>query len=54
VEGAGAAPVAVPVRAGMTDGTYTEILGGGLRPGQAVVIGTERAAAAAPSAARPF
>lgn len=50
----GGAPVAVPVRAGLTDGTYTEILGGELRPGQAVVIGTERAATPAGSAARPF
>lgn len=50
----GAAPVAVPVRAGMTDGTYTEIIGGGLQPGQAVVIGTERAAAGTAPAGRPF
>lgn len=54
VEAPGAAPVAVAVRAGMTDGTYTEIIGGGLEPGQAVVIGTERAAAGTAPAGRPF
>jgi HlyD family secretion protein len=53
-EAPGAPPQAVPVRAGMSDGTYTEILGGELRPGQAVVVGTERAAGGAAPTARPF
>jgi HlyD family secretion protein len=52
--GAGSLPVALPVRAGMTDGTYTEILGGDLRPGQAVVIGTERGPDQSAGRARPF
>jgi HlyD family secretion protein len=49
--GPGAAPRAVSVRVGMTDGTYTEIVAGELQPGQAVVVGTERAGGgAAPNA----
>ncbi|MBP0462677.1 efflux RND transporter periplasmic adaptor subunit [Roseomonas sp. PWR1] len=51
-DGAGA-PRAVPVRTGITDGSVTEILAGALEPGATVVIGQERAgAAAAPAAAR--
>lgn len=42
----GAAPRALAVRTGMTDGTYTEIIAGELQPGQEVVVGTERAATA--------
>jgi HlyD family secretion protein len=38
----GAAPRAVPVRTGLTDGTYTEVVSGALGPGQAVVVGVER------------
>ena len=44
-----AAPRAVRVRTGMTDGSVTEIVAGDLVPGAAVVVGQERAAA--PSAA---
>jgi HlyD family secretion protein len=45
-------PRSVPVRAGITDGTVTEILSGALEPGASVVIGQERAGAAAPAAGR--
>jgi HlyD family secretion protein len=48
----GAEPRAVPVRAGLTDGTYTEVAGP-LEPGQPVVVGRE-AAAAGPEARRVF
>jgi len=41
----GATPVAVPVRTGLDDGTYSEVVGGGLRVGDAVIIGEQRAAA---------
>ncbi|WP_419956613.1 hypothetical protein, partial [Neoroseomonas rubea] len=51
LEGNGA-PRAVPVRTGISDGSVTEILAGALEPGAAVVVGQERAGAAAPSAAR--
>ena len=55
-EGSGAPPRALPVRIGLTDGTYTEILAGELRPGQVVVVGQERTPAAGTAAvgARPF
>lgn len=55
VEAEGAAPRAVPVRVGLTDGSVTEIVSG-LEDGLRVVIGTERAAAprAAASGSRPF
>ena len=55
----GAAPRAVPVRIGVSDGSVTEIVSGDLAPGQAVVVGLERqggggagAAAQAPSTGR--
>jgi HlyD family secretion protein len=35
-------PVAVPVRTGLDDGTYTEIEGGALRPGDPVIVGEQR------------
>jgi HlyD family secretion protein len=34
-------PVAVPVTLGITDGTSTEIVGGDLRAGSAVLVGVE-------------
>uniref|UniRef100_UPI0022EB0C5E efflux RND transporter periplasmic adaptor subunit n=1 Tax=Falsiroseomonas oryzae TaxID=2766473 RepID=UPI0022EB0C5E len=54
----GAAPRAVAVRTGLTDGSLTEIVGG-LEEGLRVVVGTERAAASRQAAApgsgpRPF
>ncbi len=42
-------PVAVNVTLGITDGTSTEIVGDGLDAGQAVLVGVESAASAAPS-----
>ena len=44
------APRSVAVRTGITDGTMTEILAGPLEPGATVVIGQDRAGAAAPAA----
>lgn len=44
------APRSVAVRTGITDGTMTEILAGALEPGATVVIGQDRAGAAAPAA----
>ena len=35
-------PVAVPVRTGLDDGTYTELAGGGLRSGDPVIVGEQR------------
>jgi HlyD family secretion protein len=49
-------PQAVPVRLGVTDGAYTEILRGALQEGAAVIVGASRAGsaddAAGPSANR--
>jgi HlyD family secretion protein len=45
-------PVAVPVDSGLDDGTYSEVVGGGLRLGDAVIIGEQHAAAG--SSARTF
>lgn len=55
VEAEGAAPRAVPVRTGLTDGSVTEILSG-IEEGMRLVVGTERAAPprAASAAPRPF
>jgi HlyD family secretion protein len=57
VDAEGAAPRPVQIRAGLTDGTVTEVLSG-LEEGARVVVGTERSAAtrvAAPSGGnRPF
>jgi HlyD family secretion protein len=54
VEGDGA-PRSVAVRTGITDGTSTEILSGGIEAGATVVVGQDRAgAAAAPSGRRLF
>jgi HlyD family secretion protein len=39
-------PQAVPVRLGVTDGTYTEIIRGDLQEGAAIIIGAQRADAA--------
>lgn len=47
-----ASPRPVPVRTGLSDGTFTEILGGALPPGARVVVGQDRAARGAPAAAR--
>jgi HlyD family secretion protein len=40
------APQAVPVRLGVTDGTYTEMLKGDLKPGDGLIVGGSRGAAA--------
>jgi len=54
LEGNGA-PRSVAVRTGITDGTTTEILSGGLEAGAVVVVGQERAGTgAAPAARRLF
>jgi HlyD family secretion protein len=59
VDAEGAAPRAVAVRTGLTDGTLTEVLAG-LEEGMEVVVGTERAARGTPIASsrpgglRPF
>jgi HlyD family secretion protein len=55
VDAEGAAPRAVAVRTGLTDGTVTEVLSG-LEDGSRVVVGTERGAAPRPAVAanRPF
>ncbi len=52
---ASGSPRAVPVRAGIGDGTVTEILSGELREGDQVIIGLARAAAASrPASAGPL
>jgi HlyD family secretion protein len=55
VDAEGAAPRAVPVRIGLSDGTVTEVISG-LEEGMRVVAGTERAPVARPAtaSARPF
>jgi HlyD family secretion protein len=54
VDAEGAAPRAVTVRTGLTDGSVTEIVSG-LQEGSRIVVGTERAARPAQSAGlRPF
>jgi HlyD family secretion protein len=45
-------PRSVPVRTGITDGTVTEILSGDIAPGASVVIGQDRAGAAAAATGR--
>jgi HlyD family secretion protein len=45
-------PVAVRVITGLTDGTVTEIVGGELKEGDAVILGNGTAGAAAPSQQR--
>ncbi|HXU91229.1 MAG TPA: efflux RND transporter periplasmic adaptor subunit [Methylomirabilota bacterium] len=53
--GADGGPVPVRLTLGITDGTFTEILGGDLRPGQAVVVALEgQAPVAAPGTAPPL
>jgi HlyD family secretion protein len=47
-------PVAVPVHAGLDDGTDTEIDGGGLRLGDPVIVGERRRAASAQAGTSPF
>ena len=44
-------PVAVNVRTGMTDGTYTEVVEGELKTGDRVITAANSAAGATPSAA---
>jgi len=46
-------PKAVPVKAGISDGQFTEVSGEGLREGQAVLVGVEEAKAAS-NGARPL
>jgi HlyD family secretion protein len=48
------APVAVPVRTGLTDGVMTEVEGPGLEPGVQVIAGTMTSGAATPAAANPL
>jgi HlyD family secretion protein len=45
---------AVPVKLGLTDGNQTEVLGGELQPGTALIVGEVRAAGAPADAANPF
>lgn len=45
-------PRSVAVRAGITDGSMTEIVSGGIEPGSIVVVGQERAGTAAAAAGR--
>lgn len=40
----GGKPVAVAVETGLSNGRYTELLGGGLEPGMAVITGTQKPA----------
>jgi HlyD family secretion protein len=47
-----AAPRAVQLRIGLSDGSVTEILSGDIAEGAAVIIGQERAGSAAASGAR--
>jgi HlyD family secretion protein len=42
-------PVAVPIRVGLDDGTYSEVLSGELKPADRVIIGEQRAGAGAPA-----
>jgi HlyD family secretion protein len=53
VAGRDGRPVAVPVTLGITDGASTEVVGGDLREGQAVLIGLESPAATTPSIGGP-
>ncbi|HYD65233.1 efflux RND transporter periplasmic adaptor subunit [Azospirillum sp.] len=46
VVGADGQPQAVQVRAGISDGSFTEVVGGGLAPGQEVIVGMNSQAAA--------
>jgi HlyD family secretion protein len=43
----GGKPVALAVRAGLDDGTYSEVVGGGVRLGDALIMGQQRPAAGA-------
>ncbi len=42
-------PVEVPVRTGLDDGTYTEVVGGNLQPADQVIVGEQRAGAESPA-----
>jgi HlyD family secretion protein len=46
-------PQVVPVRLGVTDGAYTEVMAGGLQTGDAVIAGASRADAPADTNAQP-
>lgn len=49
----GGAPVAVPIKTGITDGSFTEVAGGALAPGASII--TDSSGGAAPSSGRsPF
>ncbi len=48
----GGKPIAITVRTGLDDGTYTEVVGGALRPGDPVIVGEQRPLAS--SGARTF
>jgi HlyD family secretion protein len=47
LDGAGR-PRAVNVRTGLTDGTYTQLVGGDLQEGAQVIVGTQSGAKALP------
>jgi HlyD family secretion protein len=47
-------PVAVPLRVGLDDGTYTELVSGDLRPDDRVIVGEQRAGAGEPTRAFRF
>jgi HlyD family secretion protein len=54
VLGADGKPTAVPLRLGISDGTFTEVLGGALTEGQEVMVGsTERPSPRAPGGSTP-
>jgi len=44
-------PQSVPVRLGISDGSMTELVGGGLQPGQDIIVGLQ--GGASPSSSRP-
>lgn len=46
-------PQAVPIRVGATDGSYTEVLRGGLKEGDAVIVGAGSRGGSEPSGSRP-
>ena len=46
-------PVSIPVTLGITDGTSTELIRGGVSAGQAVLVGLEAGSAATPSSPGP-
>lgn len=45
-------PVAVPIRLGLSDGAYTEIVRGDVRPGDELIVGESKILLEAPAARR--